>query len=232
MTRQIIGIDFAYGNSWSDNYGRLEQQMEHDEGLLTGLKELFLSVIQNGSILKLRGQLNIACIDCWDGYYVNGLNEFAEEIKKKRELIRQDSNSSVKDKIFAESNYIFHCHGYGVNIQESLSVYGPSKPKPLFNRSLETGTFPIYDYVICLDTMCNMSHQFQFSSLAKLINMFGDKLILVWGKEGNTKLPEEIKHLFHSVRIYSEDLIERKLRDTCKNEYYKNNLLVFKKCWT
>lgn len=205
--------------------------MEHDEGLLTGLKELFLSIIQNGSILKLRG-LSIACIDCGDGYYVNGLNEFVEEIKKKRESIRRDSNSSVKDKVFAESDYIFHCHGYGVNVKESLSIYGPGKPKPLFNRSLETGTFPIYDYVICLDTMCNISHQFQFSSLAKLINMFNDKLILVWGKEGNAKLPEEIKCLFHSVRIYSEDLIERKLCDACENEYYKNNLLVFKKCWT
>lgn len=206
--------------------------MEHDEGLLTGLKGLFLSVIQNGSILRLRRQLSIACVDCGDGYYVNGLNEFAEEIKKKRESIRQDSNPSFRDKAFAESNYIFHCHGYGVDIQESLSVYGPGKPRPLFNRSLETGTFPTYDYAICLDTMCNISQQFQFFSLAKLISMFSDRLIFVWGKEGNTKLPEEIKYLFHSVRIYSENLIERKLRDECDDEYYKNNLLVFKKCWT
>lgn len=227
-----------------------ECKIINDEGLLNGLKELFYDImtkdkmfgVAEEKIYGLNGNdVSIAFIDCGDGWYVNELNEYAEKLKKERVLLRQriaecDTTITVKEQAFAQSNYTFHCHGYGETIRESLSAHGPTAPKPLFRRSIkEYQSFPIYDYVISLNTMCNVPQELEFFALANLINLFCNTLILVWGNRSKTvssctgRTKEEIRALFRAFGLLPDHVFASKLSLACTDKNNKDSLLMFVK---
>lgn len=220
--------------------------MTIDTGLLETLKLHFINIATTSKRIHntySNKSISIAVV-CNDEetleHYVTELNKCAEEfyytVNELRKRINDcDKTVTINEQLTAQSEYAFHCHGYGNSVYEQLAI-APGKPRPIFCRDIssQSAKFAVYDWVICLDVFSSVSHGNEYYALANLLNLFHAGLILVWGGESNKittflREPEEIIALFRAAKLFYERELTYHMRESCEVENNKDELLVFRR---